>query len=167
MNCRTMNHSGPGRVRRLTGMVLAAGAGMWLAGFAHADTKLFAARVAGEDVAGLVKFYESAFGLKQVSRIEAPNLLEIMMNFGDSEDAAKANSAARIIVMRRGSSDLKDPIAHLLLNVTDINAAMAAVKAAGGSIQGAPIEFGKSGVLIVFASDPAGNQIEMIQMGKR
>lgn len=154
------------RTNKFTRMALVAGAGLLLAGFAQADAKLFATRVAGDDVEGLVKFYESAFGLKQVQRVEAPNLLEIMMNFGDSVDAAAANPAARIIVLRRTSGDLKDPVAHLLLNVTDVNAAMAAVKAAGGSIQGKPIEFGKAKVLIVFAADPAGNQIEMIQLPK-
>jgi len=148
-------------------MTLAAGAGLLLAGFAHADTRLFATRVAGDDVDGLVKFYESAFGLKQVQRVEATNLLEIMMNFGDTVDAAKANPGARIIIMRHAPSDSKDPVAHLLLNVSDMNAAMAAVKAAGGSVPGKPIEFGQARVLIAFAADPAGNQIEMIQMPKR
>jgi predicted enzyme related to lactoylglutathione lyase len=159
-------HSGASVMRRLTKMALAASAGLLLTGFAHADAKMFAARVASSDVEGLVKFYESAFGLKQVQRVEAPNLLEIMMNFGDTVDAAKANPAPRIIVMRAPNA-AADTVAHLLLNVTDMDAAMAAVKAAGGSVPGKPIEFGQAKVLITFAADPAGNQIEMIQLPKR
>lgn len=157
-----------GRVmRRFMNMALIAGAGMLLAGLAKADASLFGARVGAQDVPALAKFYESAFGLKEVNRIELPNMLEILMNFGDSVDAAKANQGPRVVVMNRASNDLKDPIPHLLFNVTDMDVAMAAVKSAGGSIQGAPIEFGKTGILITFAVDPAGNQFEMIQPPKR
>jgi|SRR5579885_2101641 len=136
------------------------------AGAARADVSLDAARVGGPDVPALAKFYESAFGLKEVNRIQLPGAVEIMMNFGDTVEAAKANHAAQIVVMRR-AQPLNDAVPHLILDVTDINATAEAVKAAGGSMRGSPRPFGKTGIVIGIAVDPAGNLIEMIQRPKR
>ena len=143
-----------------------AGAAVWLlAAAAPAGVTLNAARVGAEDVAGLAKFYESAFGLQEVNRLAMPGHLEIMLNFGDSVEAAKASPAAQIVIMHRDSNAIADPVPHLILNVTDLAATDAAVTAAGGKAE-KPIPFGKSGMLIGFAVDPAGNRIEMIQRPK-
>jgi predicted enzyme related to lactoylglutathione lyase len=129
----------------------------------QAGVTLNAARIGAEDVPALAKFYESAFGLQEVNRLELPGMLEIMLNFGDTVQAAKANPNAQIVIMHRASNDLKDPVPHLILNVTDMNATAAAVKAAGGTMKGEPRPFGKTGMVIGFAADPAGNSIELIQ----
>ncbi len=134
---------------------------------AHAGITLDAARIGAKDVAALAKFYESAFGLREVNRIEFSGMLEIMMNFGDTVEAAKANRNAMIVIMHRDSNDIKDPVPHIVLNVTDIKAVVAAIKAAGGSMDGDPRPFGNSGMIIGFAVDPAGNRLEMIQQPKR
>jgi predicted enzyme related to lactoylglutathione lyase len=147
-------------------MAVAAGAAFMLAGIAQAGVTLNAARVGGSDVAALAKFYESAFGLKEVNRLQFPGMLEIMMNFGDTTAAAKANPAAQIVVMHRAQA-LEDPVPHVVLNVSDVKATAAAVKAAGGSRRGEPRPFGKTGIVIGIAADPAGNLIEMIQQPKR
>jgi predicted enzyme related to lactoylglutathione lyase len=42
-------------------------------------------------------------------------------------------------------------------------ATAAAVKAAGGTMDGEPRPFGNTGIVIGFAVDPAGNRIELIQ----
>ena len=44
--------------------------------------------------------------------------------------------------MHRDSDATKDPIAHVILNVTDMDATVAAIKAAGGSMDGEPRPFG-------------------------
>src|SRR6185437_14078959 len=104
-----------------------------LGGVASADVSLDAARVGGTDVAALAKFYESAFGLKEVNRLHLPGgQIEVLLNFGDSAEAAKANHNAQIAIMHRASNDLHDPVPHMILNVTDMSATVAAVKAAGG-----------------------------------
>jgi predicted enzyme related to lactoylglutathione lyase len=149
-------------MNKATRILLAAGVGLMLAATSQAGVTLNAARVGGADVASLAKFYESAFGLKEVNRLSFPGNLEIMLNFGDSADAAKANQAAQVVIMHRAEA-LKDPVPHLILNVTDMAATVAAVKAAGGSMAGQPRPFGKSGMMIGIAIDPAGNRIEMIQ----
>ena len=150
---------------RIVAITAAACAAFMLVAAAQADVSLNAARVGGPDVPALAKFYESAFGLKEVNRIKLPNAVEIMLNFGDTLDAAKSNQGAQIVIMHRPES-LKDSVPHLILNVSDVNATAEAVKAAGGTMQGAPRQFGKSGLYIGVAVDPAGNLIEMIQRPK-
>lgn len=144
-------------------VMLVAASILLLSGTASAGVSLNAARVGAEDVAALAKFYESAFGLKEVNRLEFPGMLEIMMNFGDTREAARANHNAQIVIMHRKSNDIDDPVPHIILNVTDVKAVAEAVKAAGGSMQGEPRPFGNSGMVIGFAVDPAGNRLELIQ----
>ena len=141
--------------------------GAFPAGAAPPGVSLNAARVGAVDVAGDVKFYQAAFGLQEVRRFEFPGGLEILMNFGASADAAKANTAPQVVVMQRKADTTDDSIPHLIFTVTDIKATEAAVKAAGGKMDGEPREFGKTGIMIGMAIDPAGNHIEMIQQPKR
>ena len=128
-----------------------------------AGVTLNAARVGGQDVAALAKFYQAAFCMQEVSRLEMPGMLEIMLNFGDTVDAAKANKNSQVVVMHRESDALQDPVPHIVLNVTDISATAAAIKAAGGTMNGEPRAFGNTGMKIGFGKDPAGNSFEMIQ----
>lgn len=129
---------------------------------ARADVKLNAARVGGADVVSLAKFYETAFGLQEVNRLSFPGNLEIMLNFGDSVAAAKANQSAQIVIMHRADA-LKDPVPHLILNVTDLAAAVKTVQSAGGSVAVTPRAAGNTGVMIAIVADPAGNRIELIK----
>lgn len=147
-------------------MLTSAGALLLLTGTAQAEVTLNAARVGAEDVAALAEFYESAFGLKEVQRLQFPGTLEIMLNFGNTAEAAKANPGAEVVIMHRASNDIDDPVPHLIFNVTDMAATAAAVKAAGGSMDGEPRPFGNAGMMIGFAVDPAGNRIELIQPPK-
>ncbi len=137
------------------------------AGIAQADISLNAARVTGTDVPALEKFYQQAFGLKEAQRINLPGgKSEVMLNFGATDEAAKANRNAQIVLMPREEGVTPDSIAHLIFNVTDVKAVAAAVKAAGGKMEREPFEFGKSGILIGLAVDPQGNHIELIQPAK-
>jgi len=149
------------------GPLMGAAVALLLAGAAQADVSLFASRVGATDVAATAKFYQAAFGLKEVNRIETPNFLEIMLNFGDSVDAAKKSANAQVVIMQRASDDTKDTMPHLIFGVTDMAATVAAVKAAGGKMDGEPREFGKTGVIIGMFIDPAGNHVELIQQPKR
>lgn len=141
-----------------------AAAAMWVVSSAQAGTALFGARVGAVDPATEAKFYETVFGLQEINRLELPGLFEIILNFGASVDAAKQNKNPAIIVMRRESDDIKDTVPHLILTVTDIEAKVAAVKSAGGKMDGELRAFNKS--RLGFAIDPAGNRIELIQQPK-
>ena len=152
-----------GTIRALGGMAALS----LLASAANADITVNAIRVTANDVAALQKFYQGAFGLKEVQRLNLPGgQIEVMLNFGATVDAAKANKNAQVVIMHRGEKEPLDGVAHLILDVTDVKAAAAAVKAAGGKMEREPFEFGKSGIFIGMAIDPEGNHIEMIQRAK-
>ena len=134
-----------------------------LASAASAQVTLNSVRVGAKDSVALAKFYQAAFGMQEVNRIGAGAGPEVFVNFGATVDAAKANKSEPIVIMHRDSDDLKDPIAHVILNVKDMTATVAAIKAAGGTMAGDPKPYGNTGMLIGIAIDPAGNRIELIQ----
>ncbi len=150
-------------MKRCYTTVIAVTAALLLASAAHAQVSLNAARVGAQDPAALAKFYEAAFGMQEVNRINVPGGAEIFLNFGATVDAAKTDKSVPIVIMHRPSDDLKDPVPHLVLNVKDMAATVKAIKAAGGSMAGEPRAFGNTGIMIGIAIDPAGNRIEMIQ----
>ncbi|HEX4003822.1 MAG TPA: VOC family protein [Candidatus Acidoferrales bacterium] len=143
--------------------VLAVAAALLFASVANAQVTLNSARLGAQDPAALAKFYESAFGMFETNRINVPGGAEIFVNFGANADEAKANKSTPIVISHRDSDDIKDPIAHLILNVKDMNATVAAIKAAGGSMAGDPRPFGNTGIEIGIAIDPVGNRLELIQ----
>jgi predicted enzyme related to lactoylglutathione lyase len=138
-------------------------AALLLAGCASAQVSLNSVRVGAKDTAALAKFYQAAFGMFEVNRIGAGAGPEIFVNFGASVDAAKANKSEPVVLMHRDSDDIKDPIPHIIFTVKNMVATVAAVKAAGGSMDGDARPFGNTGIVIGIAIDPAGNRIEMIQ----
>jgi predicted enzyme related to lactoylglutathione lyase len=138
-------------------------AALMVTGAARAEVTLNSVRLGAVNVEALAKFYQSAFGLQEVSRIQAPGGPELFLNFGATVDSAKANKDLKIVIMHRDSDAIKDPVPHLIFNVTDMIATAAAIKAAGGSMEGEPRPFGNSGMVIGIAVDPAGNRLELIQ----
>jgi predicted enzyme related to lactoylglutathione lyase len=134
-----------------------------LASAAHAQVTLNSVRVGAKDTVALAKFYQTAFGMQEVNRLGAAAGPEVFVNFGATVESAKANKSEPIVIMHRDSDDLKDPIPHVILNVKDMAATVAAIKTAGGSMAGDPRPYGNTGVMIGIAIDPAGNRIELIQ----
>jgi predicted enzyme related to lactoylglutathione lyase len=149
-------------MKRICKSALAISAAMLLTALSHAQVSLNSVRIAAKDSVALAKFYEAAFGMQEVNRIESPGGPEVFVNFGSTVESAKANKSEPIVIMHRESDDVKDPIAHVILNVKDMPATVAAIKAAGGSMTGDPRPFGNTGIIIGIAIDPAGNRIEMI-----
>ena len=150
-------------MKRIYTTTIAVSATLLFATAAHAQVTLNSVRIGGKDTVPLAKFYQAAFGMQEVNRINAPGGPEIFVNFGATIDAARANKSEPIVIMHRDSDDLKDPIAHVILNVKDMAATVAAIKTAGGSMAGDPRPFGNTGVMIGIAIDPAGNRLELIQ----
>ncbi len=144
-------------------IVILACAALMAIGIARADVTLDSVRLGAVNVETLAKFYQSAFGLQEVSRIQAPGGPELFLNFGATVDAAKTNKNLRIVIMHRDSDAIKDPVPHLIFIVTDMTATAAAVKAAGGSMEGELVTLGSAGMVIGIAVDPAGNRLELIQ----
>jgi predicted enzyme related to lactoylglutathione lyase len=150
-------------VKRLGTFALVASSLVMFAPSARAQVTLNSARIAAMDSVALATFYESAFGMREVNRIGVPAGPEIFVNFGATVEAAKANRSVPIVIMHRDSDAVKDLVPHLILNVVDMSTTVAAIKSAGGSMDGDPKPFGNSGVVIGIAIDPAGNRIELIQ----
>jgi predicted enzyme related to lactoylglutathione lyase len=144
-------------------IAVTASALLLLAMAAPAQVKLDSVRIGAKDSVALAKFFEAAFAMQEVNRINTPSGPEVFVNFGATMDAAKANKNEPIVIQHRDSDDVKDPIAHVIFNVKDMAATVAAVKAAGGSMAGDPRPFGNTGLVIGIAIDPAGNRLEMIQ----
>src|SRR5436189_3809614 len=142
---------------------IAACATLLLASAAQAQVTLNSVRIGAKDTVALAKFYQAAFGMQETNRINAQGGPEVFVNFGATVDAAKANKSEPIVIMHRDSDDLKDPIAHVIFNVKDMTATVAAIKAAGGSLTGDPRPFGNTGIVIGIAIDPVGNRLELIQ----
>ena len=120
-------------------------------------------RIGARDVAALAKFYQTAFGMHEVQRIQTPEFLEIMLDFGATAEAARANAGADVVIMQRAADDGADTMAHVVFTVTAIDRVAAAVKAAGGRMEREPFAFGDSGIRIAMGIDPAGNHFELIQ----
>ena len=91
-------------------VVMAACGAVLVSTAAHAQVTLNSVRVAAADTVALAKFYQSAFGMQEVNRIDVPGGPEIFVNFGAAPEAAKANSGVPIVIMHRDSDAVKDPI---------------------------------------------------------
>jgi predicted enzyme related to lactoylglutathione lyase len=132
-----------------------------------ADVSLNGIRIGAKDVTALAQFYRTAFGMHEVQRIQTPEFLEIMLDFGETEAAAKANTGGDVVIMQRESDEPADPMAHLIFTVTDLKAVAERVRAAGGRFDREPFEYGNTGIWIGMAIDPAGNHFELIQFPQR
>jgi predicted enzyme related to lactoylglutathione lyase len=153
-------------VRRTTTTILgliAATCATW----AHADTTVLAVRLAATDVAKLAKFYDTAFGLKEIDRVGTPPH-EIIMRYGTSVAAAKAGSSPEFLLAQREAGATSDPISHAIFHVSDIAATVAAAKSAGATQKGeiASVKIGQMPVKVAQLVDPDGNALELMELPK-
>jgi predicted enzyme related to lactoylglutathione lyase len=130
-----------------------------------ADFSLAAGRIGAKDVPALAEFYKKVFGMQEINRLNGGPGMEIMLNFGDTVEAAKANKGSWVIIMNRAVDSDADPVPHLIFYVPDAKATAKAVVAAGGKITTEPMAAGKSGAWIALGADPVGNRFEMVQRG--
>src|SRR5689334_18812145 len=151
-------------MKRLCMLMVAVSAALLAADLAQAQAALDSVRIEAKDTLALAKFYQTVFGMQEVSRVVNPGGIEVFVNFGATVEAAKANKNPRMILFHRESDDVKDPTTHVIFSVKDMAATVAAIKAAGGTVARDPRPFGNAGGAILgFAVDPAGNRIEIIQ----
>jgi predicted enzyme related to lactoylglutathione lyase len=121
-------------------------------------------RVLATDPEAIATFYKKAFGMSEVRRLDSPTFKEIIINSGSTPDLAKKSTAAAIVIATRPKDAPAGAMASLILEVPDLNKAIEAAKAAGGSLMRPP---GKSGTLMfAFLKDPDGNQVELVMSPK-
>jgi hypothetical protein len=101
-----------------------------------------------------------------VQRIEQPTFLELMLDFGATVEAAKANNNGDLVIMQRASDDVKDELPHVVFNHRHgrhgggTEGPLAARWNVSPSSSARPIWIG-------MGIDPAGNHFEMIQQPKK
>ena len=152
-------------MRKTMTALLALAAGGWLTG-AQSDNTVLAVRLSADDVPALARFYQTAFGLKEIDHVgEPPN--EIIMRYGATVDAAKPGSSPEFLVARR-EGGAGDTVAHAIFRVADIVATLAAAKAAGATIRSevASVPIGGTPIKIAVIVDPDGNVVEVMELPK-
>src|SRR5262249_50107050 len=109
--------------------------GLWAAVLvidARAEVTVMAVRLGASDVVALAKFYDAAFGLKEIDRVGNP-ATEIIMRFGATVAEAKAGASPEFLLLKREGA-AKDHMHHAILRASDIVATVAAAKAAGATV---------------------------------
>jgi predicted enzyme related to lactoylglutathione lyase len=153
-------------MRRAITAVLGLTAAGWVT-LAQADVTVLAVRLGANDVVALAKFYDAAFGLKEIDRVGDP-ATEIIMRYGATVAAAKAGSSPEFLVQRREPGAGKDTMAHAIFHVADVAASVAAAKAAGASMEGdvVTVPIGGMPIKIAMLVDPDGNVLELMELPK-
>ena len=119
-------------------------------------------RVLAADVEAAAMFYTKAFGMSETRRpVETPTFTEIVINSGATPELARrATSTAIVIATRAEGAPVAGGMAALILQVPDLDAVIAAVKANGGTLMRPVSTFGN--LRVAFVEDPDGNQVELI-----
>ena len=153
-------------MRRTTMAILGLTAATWLT-WVHADVTVLAVRLGAKDVVALAKFYDAAFGLKEIDHVGQPPR-EIIMRYGATVAAAKAGTSPEFLVARRDPGAANDPITHAVFHVSDISAAVLAAKAAGATVKSdvASVTIGGMALKTATLVDPDGNVLELMELPK-
>jgi predicted enzyme related to lactoylglutathione lyase len=153
-------------MRRTITAILGLTVATWAMGV-HADVAVLAVRLSAKDVVALAKFYDAAFGLKEIDRVGQPPT-EIIMRYGASVAAAKAGSSPEFLVARREPGAAHDPMPHAIFHVSDIGGTVAAAKTAGATMKGdvASVQIGSMSVKVAQLVDPDGNVLELMELPK-
>ena len=133
---------------------------------ARAEVTVMAVRLGASDVAALAKYYDSAFGLKEIDRVGNPPT-EIIMRFGATVAEAKKGSSPEFLVQKR-EGVVNDPMHHAIFRVSDIAASVAAARAAGAKVDRdvVTVPIGGAPIKIAMLVDPQGNALEIMELPK-
>ncbi len=124
-------------------------------------TYLRSVRVPVSDVEAGAAFYKNAFGMNEIRRLGAGNSLQIVLNTGDSLEQAESNPHSPLVIVNRPEGLQVGVLAALIMNVPDVDAAIAAVVDAGGTIVRPKMSIA-NGPTFAFVKDPEGNQLELL-----
>jgi predicted enzyme related to lactoylglutathione lyase len=125
-----------------------------------------AVRVLAADPDALATFYEKAFGMSEIGRpANSATSKEIRINAGSTVEIAKTATTAPVVIMTRPKDTPVGFMATLILQVPDVDKAIATVKANGGTLM-RPANKSAEGNSFAFVKDPDGNQIELVMSPK-
>ena len=118
-------------------------------------------RVLATDPEAVAIFYEKSFGMSETRRAaNTATFKEIVINTGSTVDIARQARSTPIVIATRPADAPAGAMASLILEVPDLEKAIASAKANGGALLRGPA---KSGNLdYAFVKDPDGNQVELV-----
>jgi predicted enzyme related to lactoylglutathione lyase len=147
--------------------------GAWVLGAAtvalaqDGGTQVWGVRVLATDPQAIATFYEKAFGMSEVARpVDSATTKEILLNFGQTSDIARQAATTPIVIYTRPATAPAGAMASLILRVADLDKAIEAVKANGGTATRPPGRNAVVNVRFAFVLDPDGNQIELVMEAK-
>jgi predicted enzyme related to lactoylglutathione lyase len=151
-------------MRRAITAVLGLTTAAWMT-FAQADVTVLAVRLGAKDVVALAKFYDAAFGLKEIDRVGEP-VTEIIMRYGATVAAAKAGSSPEFLVQLREPGAPAGSMAHAIFHVSNLATTISAAKAAGAKMNGEVVTVPIGGMPVKIATivDPDGNVLELMEL---
>lgn len=119
-------------------------------------------RVLAADPEAAAVFYSKAFGMSETRRpANSAAFKEIVLNTGATPEAAKAASSTPIVIATKRNKDEKPvSMAALILEVPDMDKAIAAIVANGG--KGGKVNKSGEGLSYAMVADPEGNPIELL-----
>ena len=119
-------------------------------------------RVLATDPEAVATFYEKAFGMSETRRAASTaTFKEIVINSGSTVEMAKKATSTPLVITTRPKDAPAGAMASLILQVPDLEKAIASVKANGGTLLRGPSTSGES-LNYAFLKDPDGNQIELV-----
>lgn len=123
-------------------------------------------RVLATDPEALATFYKKAFGMSETRRpVDSPTFKEIVVNSGSTVEIARKSTSTPIVIASRGKEPVTGGMAALIVQVPDIDKAIAQAKAAGATLLRGPSKSGE-GLGFAFLKDPDGNQFELVMSPK-
>ena len=130
-------------------------------------TQVWGVRVLATDVETIATFYEKAFGMSEVARpVNSATTKEIILNFGQTPDLARRSATTPIVIYTRPATAPAGAMASLIVRVPDLDKAIDAVKANGGTLTRPPGRNDVVNLRFAFVKDPDGNQIELVMDAK-
>ena len=130
-------------------------------------TRVWGVRVLATDVESVATFYAKTFGMSETARpVNSATTKEIVLNAGSTPDAAKKATTTPIVIYSRPANAPAGAMASLILRVPDLDKAIEAVKANGGTLMRPPNRNAVMNLSYAFVKDPDGNQIELIMEAK-
>src|SRR5262245_49628056 len=101
--------------------------------------QVWGVRVLATDAEAIAMFYAKTFGMSEVARpVNSATTKEVILNFGRTPDVARKATTVPIVIYTRPAASPAGAMPSLILRVTDLDKALDAVKANGGSLVRAP-----------------------------
>jgi predicted enzyme related to lactoylglutathione lyase len=136
------------------------------AGAQETGIRVRSVRVLATDPEALATFYKKAFGMSETRRpVDSATFKEIVINSGPTVELARQATSTPIVIATRGKDMPAGAMASLIMQVPDLDKAIALAKAAGAKLLRGPNKSGE-GLGFAFLADPDGNQFELVTSPK-